>query len=117
MHDLTNCFFIQVCTFHSDSGITQASIIAPRAVERIKRLCGLSGIFLSRSFRIRLLSAAVFLKCIEISNLRHTVAGAFTVNESLLPSSMSPALHSSCAVTSASMRSVAQTITVRESVS
>ena len=58
MHDLTNCFFIQVCTFHSDSGIAQAGIIAPRTVERIKRFCGLSGIFLSRSFRIRLLSAA-----------------------------------------------------------
>ena len=58
MHDLTNRFCIQVCTFHSDSGIAQAGIIAPRTVERIKRFCGLSGIFLSRSFRIRLLSAA-----------------------------------------------------------
>ena len=84
MHDLTNRFCIQVCTFHSDSGIAQAGIIAPRTVERIKRFCGLSGIFLSRSFRIRLLSAAVFLKGIEISNLRHTVAGAFTVNEVLI---------------------------------
>mgnify|MGYP000410614343 CR=1 FL=1 len=34
--------------------------------------------------QIRLLSAAVFLKGIEISNLRHTVAGAFTVNEVLI---------------------------------